>query len=159
MEQNTESWILVENYDKPSKFVPFGYTSGYVNMIGDTLIPLEKYPCCYTDTFTYYAIVLDHKRGLIGIDKKERKLFNAVWSGDASPIMESDKMILITENGKYGYANNKGEVVIKPKFKCATSFVNGTAKVSNDCVEINEEHQKWKINSWFYIDKKGNKIK
>lgn len=157
-QQKPESWILVKNYDDTSTFAPLGYTSGYVNTNGDTVIPLDKYPRCYSDTFAYYAIVLDEHRGLIGIDKKERKLFNAVWAETDYPTMESDGMILITENGKYGYANHKGEIVIKPQFKCATSFMDGTAKVSNNCEEINEEHEKWKINSWFYINKKGNKV-
>jgi hypothetical protein len=157
-EQKPESWILIENYDDTSKFAPLGYTSGYVNANGDTVIPLDKYPRCFTDTFAYYAVVLDEHKGLIGINKKERKLFNAVWSGDAYPTMESDGMILITENEKYGYANHKGEIVIKPQFKCAANFVDGKAKVSNDCTEINDEHSKWKVHSWFYINKKGNKV-
>lgn len=153
-----EPWILVKNYDQVSKYPPLGYTSGYVNLQGDTVIPLDQYPRCFTDTFTYYAIVLDNKRGLIGINRQGKKLFTAVWSGDAEPIPASDGMILITENEKYGYANSKGEIVIPPKYSCASSFDQGKAKVSNDCIEINEEHQKWKVHSWFYIDKTGKRI-
>jgi hypothetical protein len=103
--------------------------------------------------------VLDSKRGLIGIDRNENKLFNAVWKGDGSPLEESDGMILITEDGKYGYANFKGEIVIQPIYSCAHSFYKGKAKVSFDCQESNDEHFKWDMNDSFYIDKKGNKIK
>ena len=150
-------WLLVENYDQTSKVKPFGYTSGYVSKNGDTIIPLDKYGRCFTDTFSYYAIVFDTIRGLIGINKNEEKLFNAVWSGEGTPIQESEGMILIVENGKYGFANSKGKIVIKPKYKCAQSFFNGKAKVSNNCSESNDEHFRWEMHTWFYIDKKGNR--
>lgn len=154
----TDSLILVQNDNQTSKFSPLGYTSGYVSTKGDTVIPLDKYPRCYTENFRYYAIVLDSERGLIGIDRNENKLFNSVWTGEGTPIEESEGMILITENGKYGYANNKGKIVIKPTFNCAGSFYQGKAKVSFDCSESNDEHFKWQMNNWFYIDKKGKRI-
>src|SRR5690606_1106112 len=126
-------WYLIKNYDQVSNHKPFGYTSGYINQYGDTIIPLDKYARCFTDTVRNYAIVFDKKQGLIGIDFNENKLFNAVWNGEGSEVKESDGMILIVENGKYGFANNKGQIIIKPKYKCAESFENGKAKVSNDC--------------------------
>ena len=152
-------WHLIKNYDQVSKHKPFGYTSGYVNQNGDTIIPLDKYARCFTETAKYYAIVYDKKQGLIGIDLNEKKLFNAVWNGEGSEIKESEGMILIVENGKYGFANSKGKIIIEPKYKCAESFENGKAKVSNDCLEINDEHFRWKMNTWTFIDKNGNKIK
>lgn len=49
-------------------------------------------------------------------------------------------------NGKWGYINEKGEVVIKPQFAVAGEFSEGFAKVRNEDV-------------WFYyIDKNGNSI-
>jgi hypothetical protein len=67
-------------------------------------------------------------------------------------------MILIEENKKYGYANYRGKIVIKPQYNCAKGFMEGKAKVSNDCSEINDEHHRWEMNTWFYIDKEGKKI-
>lgn len=152
-------WHLIKNYDQVSKQKPFGYTSGYVNQNGDTIIPLDKYARCFTDTVRNYAIVFDEKQGLIGIDLEENKLFNAVWNGEGSEIKESEGMILIIENGKYGFANNKGEIIIEPRYKCAESFEGGKAKVSTDCFIDNNEFEKWKMNTWTFIDKKGNEIK
>src|SRR5690554_6136151 len=157
--KNTE-WFLIKDYNRMSKYQPFGYTSGYINKNGDTIIPLDKYARCFTDTVQNYAIVYDTKQGLIGIDLNENKLFNAVWNGEGEEVKESDGMILIVENGKYGFANNKGQIIIKPKYKCAESFVKGKAKVSNDCFFTNDdEHEIWKMNTWTFIDKKGNEIK
>jgi hypothetical protein len=155
----TDSLLLVENYNQTSKYSPLGYTSGYVSHRADTIIPLDKYERCFTKKFKHYAIVLDSNRGLIGIDRNENKLFNAVWNGEGSPIEESDGMILIIEDGKYGFANFKGEIVIQPIYSCANSFYNGKAKVSFDCKESKDEHLKWDMNEYFYIDKKGIKIK
>jgi len=155
---NQDFWFLVRNEEKVSKFTPFGNTSGYITQNGDTVIPLDKYARCFTDTFKHYAIVYDIKRGLIGIDKNEKRLFNSVWDGEGGAISEYERMILITENNKYGFANSKGKIIIKPIYQCAQSFLNGKAKVSNDCSKSEDENAFWKMNTWFYIDKSGKKI-
>ncbi len=152
-------WYLIKDYDQVSKHKPFGYTSGYVTQNGDTIIPLDKYARCFTDTVENYAIVFDKKQGLIGIDLNENKVFNAVWDGEGSEIKESEEMILIVENRKYGFANSLGEIIITPKYKCAESFKNGKAKVSYDCLENNGYYSKWKMNTWTFIDKNGNEVK
>jgi hypothetical protein len=153
-----KEWYLIKNYNQISKHKPFGYTSGYINQNGDTIVPLNKYARCFTDTVRNYAIVYDTKRGLIGIDLNNNKIFNAVWNGEGSEIKESDGMILIIKNKKYGFANNKGEIIIEPKYKCAESFQNGNAKVSNDCFISKNEQNKGEMNTWIFIDKKGNEI-
>lgn len=152
-------WHLIKNYEQVSKHKPFGYTSGYVNKNGDTIIPLDKYARCFTDTVNNYAIVFDKKKGLIGIDLNEKKIFNAVWNGEGSEVKESDGMILIVENEKYGFANSKGKIVIEPKYTCAENFENGKAKVSNDCIKSNDEQLSKVMSSWTFIDKNGVEIK
>lgn len=154
---NQSNWYLITNSDQSSKYVPFGYTSGYVNAKGDTVIPLDKF-VCFTDTVKHYAIVLAKNQGLIGINKKEEKLFNAVWNGEGIPINETNGMIMIKENEKYGFANQKGEIIIKPTYMCAQKFWNGQAKVSYNCFKSKDEHTLWDSNDWFLIDKKGNRI-
>ena len=152
-------WYLIKNLNKISKYSSvLGYTSGYINKQGDTVVPLDKYARCYTDTVRDYAIVFSKEIGLIGIDISENKLFNAVWSLESVPMKESEGYILITNNGKYGYANNKGKVIIEPIYKCAENFYDGKAKVSNDCQLVKSEFRKWKYNSWYYINKKGKRI-
>jgi hypothetical protein len=42
---------------------------GYRNEAGELIIPLGKYPMCYTDTFRQYAIVQASGKGLVGIDR------------------------------------------------------------------------------------------
>lgn len=151
-----EEWILIQ--DTISSRAGFGFKSGYVNEKGDTVIPLDRY-LCYTDKFEYYAIVFDiEKNKLIGIDKNQKKLFEAVFSTEMEPISESDGRILIVSNDKYGYANHKGEIVIQPKYSCAESFYKGKARVSNQCRKSKDEHYMWESDNWIYIDKCGNEI-
>lgn len=154
-------WFLIKDYEKMSQYQPFGYTSGYIDKKGAICIALDKYARCYTDTFKNYALIYDVDRGLIGINKKEEKLFQAVWNGEGGPIEESDGMIIIEENGLYGYANNKGKIVIEPIYKCAESFKDGKAYVAINCKNYHakKKHIKKEEGDWFYINKKGKRIK
>jgi hypothetical protein len=153
----TEKWILIQD-TSISKGGPWAQ-SGYVNQKGDTMIPLDKY-MCLSDTFEYYGIVFDYKKQkLVGIDKNEKVLFEAVWNLEGSFIQEFEGRIMVVRNEKYGFANHKGEIIIEPKYNCAEPFFNGKAKVSNECQKSKDEHYRWKSNTWQYIDKCGNTLK
>jgi hypothetical protein len=152
----TEKWILIQ--DTTLSRAGFGYKSGYVNEKGDTMIPLDRY-LCYSDTFEYYAIVWDiEKSRLIGINKNEKKLFNALFTAEMEAKQESDGRLMVVSDNKYGFVNHKGEIVIEPKYSCAESFIKGVAKVSNNCRKSKDEHFFWESDHWIYIDKCGNEV-
>ena len=132
---------------------------GYINLHGDTVIPEGKYSFCFTDTFRTYAIVATDK-AFVGIDRKENILYT-VFPFDNGPDYVEDGLFRIVENGKIGYADSAtGKIVIRPQFTCARPFENGVAKVSMECQKIPDgEHWTWDSNKWFYIDKKGRKVK
>ena len=132
---------------------------GYVNRTGDTVIPLGKYLMCYTEKFDEFAIVSSRDKGLIAIDRKENVLFN-VYVFDNGPDYPSNGLFRITKNGKIGYADTKGNVIIPPQFDCAYPFKNGKAKVGKGCKKQTDgEHSWWIDGRWYTIDKKGNIIK
>lgn len=68
---------------------------------------------------------------------------------------------VIDKNGKIGYENEQGEIVISPRFSCAFPFKNGVAKVADNC-KVQEvpnsggEYHEWKSNEWYFIDRQGN---
>lgn len=131
---------------------------GYVNSKGEIIIPYGKYSRCFTDTIKYFGIVADNEKGLIGIDKKGKFLFE-VFKYDNGPDYISEGMFRFLKDGKIGYANEKGEIVIEAKYNCAWPFDNGKAKVSLECFDVKmEEHTIWESDAWFYIDKKGNVV-
>lgn len=68
---------------------------------------------------------------------------------------------IIDEEGKMGFANVKGQVVIKPQFAFVFPFKNGVAKatfegISREVKGSRGEYHYWDSPSWFYIDQKGN---
>lgn len=127
----------------------------YVNSKGATIIPFGKYPICYTEKFNQFAIVATPEKGIIGIDRNEKILFN-VFVFDNGPDHLSDGLFRIIKNGKIGYANEKGAIVIPPQFDCAYPFEKGKAKVSKRCeTRVEGEHTIWSGGEWYTIDKKG----
>ena len=95
-----------------------------------------------------YAVVRDDQGVLSLIDKKGTAVIpNLSKLGEYEVLtagIVSDGMLRFkAEDGKWGYANTKGEVIIKPTYNNCENFVNGIARVVND----KDEFQ--------IIDKKG----
>ncbi|MCX6192147.1 MAG: WG repeat-containing protein [Flavobacteriia bacterium] len=126
-----EKWILIQ--DTTSSRSGIGSKSGYVNESGDTVIPLDRY-LCFSDTFEYYAIVWDiENKNFIGINKVQKKLFDAVVTMEMEAMPEIDGRLLIVSDNKYGFANHKGEIVIEPKYSCA---VRPVFQINVDAVNL-----------------------
>ncbi len=134
------------------------FRQGYLNQNGDTIIPFGKYKMCFTDTIKTFGVVVDENSRFIAIDKSENILFE-VFKYDNGPDYFSEGLIRIVRNGKIGYANEQGEIVIEPQYDCAWPFANGKASVSNNCkIEKDGEHEIWTSENWIKIDKKGKVI-
>jgi len=134
--------------------------SGYINNKSDTIIPIGKYIYCFTDTFKNYAIVAKTNIGTVGIDREEKVLYK-VFIFDNGPDYFSEGYFRIkNDKNKIGYADTTGKIAIVPQFACAFPFKAGKAKVSNDCSTVSDgEHSSWTSNAWFYIDKRGKRVK
>lgn len=132
---------------------------GYLDCNKDTVIHTGSYKMCFTDTARYFATVFTHENRLIAIDSSQKELFE-VFRFDNGPDDISEGLFRIIKNGLIGFANEKGEVVIHPRFKCAFPFKNGRAKVALECEKVSErEHTRLTSKKWFFIDRDGNKIK
>lgn len=139
-------------------FDEVGVESGYANLEGDTIIPIGKYAYCYTDTLKEFAIVIDKKGQMLGINRNEQELFE-VYRFDNGPDIVAEGLFRIQKDKKIGYANEKGEIVITPQYACAFPFEGGKAKVAYTCESILEgEHTSWESTAWLYIDKQGNTL-
>lgn len=131
---------------------------GYEDSNRKIVIPIGKYSYCYTDTLKDFAVVMDKNNRCIAIDINENELFEVYWY-DNGPDYLSEGFFRIKKDDKIGYANEKGEIIIKPQYKCAFPFEDGKAKVALDCsYEQMGEHQAVQSNKWFYIDKSGTKV-
>ena len=132
---------------------------GYRDQAGTLVIPLGKYPVCFTDTFRYYAIVSKPGQGIVGIDRQEHVLY-PVFIFDNGPDEAQGRLFRIQVDGKIGYADAvTGKLMIPPRFSCAWPFENGKAKVAFDCQTRKDgEYHTWISDHWFYIDDKGRRL-
>jgi len=142
-----------------SEFPELGDSVAFINQKGDTIIPFGKYSTTYSfDTIFDIGFVTKKEVGIMAINNKGKELFQ-VFYFDNGPDYISDGLFRILENGKIGYANKKGEVIIKPQYDCGSPFEKGIAKVSYKCKEVKVgEHDMWKSENWIYINKKNIKI-
>ena len=133
-----------------------GVPSGYLNTKGDTVIPINKYIYCFTDTGTNFIIVMDSNHLCHAIDLKGAFLYEVYWF-DNGPDPVSEGCFRIKKEGKIGFANTKGEIIIEPRFKCSNPFYKGLARVTLECstFQDSEHHSLMQSDKWFYINKKG----
>ncbi len=67
---------------------------------------------------------------------------------------------IVGKDGKIGFADEKGNVVISPRFAFVFPFENGLAKATHEGHQVAEgEHWQWISPEWFYIDHKGDIIR
>jgi hypothetical protein len=143
----------------------FGSKLAYVNMDQDTVIPFGRFAYFGTDTLRFYANVLISPDGIsygrpVGINRKGEVLFDIVMY-DNGPDYFSEGLIRVKRNGKMGYANEKGEVVIPCHYDFAKIFENGVAEVTFEAKEFQDldGHPRVESDAWFEIDREGNPIK
>jgi len=136
--QKPKSYLVVR-YDTTDK-EKFAYV--FTNQRGDTVTRLDtaKYYVCFSDTIQYFAIVgIKNKKGWWAINRKEKPLFQVfnTSSGEPSPDELREGMIrIVNDSGQIGFANYKGEIVIKPQFKAASSFYKGKAIIGRQCQQV-----------------------
>jgi hypothetical protein len=95
----------------------------------------------------------------VAIDRNEKILFE-IFPFDNGPDPISDGLYRIVTNKKIGFADQNGNIIIIPRYGCAYPFEKGRAKVSDKCKTVKDgEHSIWISDNWYYIDKKGNKLR
>ncbi len=140
-----------------------GLPCGYVNSKGDTVIPVGRYVLCFSEKITTFGIVMtetDSGFEWIGINRDGKRLYE-VYPYDNGPDYMADGLFRILRNGKIGYADSSGRVVIKPRYACAEPFGNGRARVAFQCNRRDADgdgHVTVDGADWFYIDRGGNRI-
>jgi hypothetical protein len=131
---------------------------GYKNKVGEIIVPAGKYQMIISDSIVDIGFVLSHKGAWLALNSSGEELFE-VFNYDNGPDYVEEGLFRILKDEKIGFANEKGEIVIPCKYSCAYPFEGGKANVSDDCEKISEnEHVSWKSESWFYINKKGEKL-
>ncbi len=99
------------------------------------------------DQYVYFAVF--GKKGSSGwtaIDAHENELFKVynTSQGEPSPdYLIENKIRIVDENAKIGFANERGETIIHPRFDMVTSFYKNKAIIGQLCKEVPwDEHAK-----------------
>ena len=111
----------------------------FINRKGDTIISSEKIYYSFQDTIITFGIVL--KKGtynLVGINRKGETLFE-ICEYDNGPDEFHEGLLRIKQNGKIGYANEKGEIIDPIDFRTGKSFGwTDVADLNYDNLEMQE---------------------
>ena len=99
------------------------------------------------DQYVYFAVFgMKDFKGWAAIDANEILLFNVYNTsfGEPSPDYLIDNKIRIVDTSNLiGFADNKGQIIIKPQFEIATSFHKGRAIIGQMCKKVPwDEHAK-----------------
>lgn len=133
----------------------WGTPCGYVNAVGDTIVPIGTYELCLTDTLSDFGLVYTQAGSCLAIDPRGQALYEVFWY-DNGPDYLADGRFRILKEGKIGYADARGTIVIEPQYSCAFPFENGRAKVAIDCSTASDgEYRSWESDNWIYIDTTG----
>jgi hypothetical protein len=79
------------------------------------------------------APVLSQKDGWMYVSRSGIVVVQGVPTMDNGPDSFHDGLVRVIKDGKYGFANRAGQIVILPIYDGAGNFENGTAKVCKGC--------------------------
>lgn len=116
------------------------YTYGCINTKGDIIIPIryDDFPRAGWPYFEngYIAAKKDGHGTLLGVDGKPLSGFSWEYD-DVSRIYEG--FVRFEKDGKFGFLNAKGDIVIPAIYDFADIFVDGIA-----CVSVDDKYGKYK---------------
>lgn len=155
--RDTKSWVMIFDL---------------VNLDGETIRTLDTMKYFSIDLnnndFGHFAIFqLNDRQGFYAINSDEEILFQVfnISIGEPNPdYIVENKIRIIDESGRIGFANQKGEIVIEPQFEMVTSFFDKKAIFGVGCKivhlhtsgkEIEFNHSTIQCSQYGYINEKG----
>jgi WG containing repeat len=106
------------------------------------------------------AAVRSPSEGWMYVNRQGKVVITGVTESDYWADSFHDGLVRIVKNGKYGFANRKGKVVIAPIYDGALNFENGIAAVCNGCrskcVDDQCEYHSLVGGRWYRINIKGH---
>ncbi len=126
---------------------------GYRDDDGRIAIP-PRYQIAREFSSTGIAAVVDEK-GWAYIDKSGRIIVRPLVA-DNGPDYFHEGLARFRRDGKVGFFDEQGRVVIQPGYTFAMPFSDGRAAVCDGCAEVEEgEHRAMRGGKWGFIDRSG----
>ncbi len=124
---------------------------GFLDCEGEVAIP-AKYQIAYEFTDGGIAAVLD-SNGWYYISRTGDFVIRPKIY-DNGPDYFSDGLARYIEDGKYGFFDTSGKVVIEAQFEFAFPFEDGKAKIGTDCQFVGDgEHTTVDCMKWSYMER------
>lgn len=124
---------------------------GFLDCDGEIAIP-AKYHIAYNFTDGGIAAVLD-SNGWYYISRTGDIVIRPKIY-DNGPDYFSDGLARYVEDGKYGFFDTSGNVVIEAQYEFAFPFEDGKAKTGEDCQFVSDgEHTTVECNKWSYVER------
>ncbi len=93
--------------------------------------------------------------GFVAFNRNGIRLFT-VFPYDNGPDYPSQGLFRIIRDGKIGFADTAGNVIIEPQFSAALPFQDGLAGFCESCITVNYgEHRAWEQGKWGFINRRG----
>lgn len=105
----------------------------YANSKGDIVVPFGKYPYLFTDTIKTIGFVSKAKNGFWAINRKGKELFKIVPFDNGPDNLCDGLYRILDKHDNIGFANEKGKIIIKPKFSFVDPFHKGVARFCLGC--------------------------
>jgi hypothetical protein len=130
---------------------------GFKTPKGQVIIQ-PKYEYVLTDTMVTIAFVFTHSKW-VAINRQD-SIILALYLFDNGPDYVREGLFRYVENGKVGFANLRGQKVIKARFDFVSTFSSGLAafNAGGQSKKIDEEHTSWRGGLWGFINKKGQVV-
>lgn len=101
------------------------------------------------------AAVDSPKVGWMYVNRTGKVIISGVPVMDNGADWFHEGLVRIVRNGKYGFANRRGQIVIPPIYDGALNFDQGRAEVCQGCKSKTGGEYHFAGGEWFQIDIKG----
>ena len=148
-----------KDYDDSLEFVA-GVPVLLLNSNGDTIAPMGRYTLLpESEPGNDIIIVYNDSVGTVYVDSKGNELDYRPFIFDNGVDYVSEGFVrIVDKDGKMGYADSLGHVVIKPQFFFVEPWHNGYGRVAKEGYfeQVDEEHRFVVEEKVFMIDINGN---
>ena len=129
---------------------------GFINTDGDTIVPC-RYDMAFTDTIRTIGFAAENGQ-IWCLDNRGNVLFET-FNFDNGPDWPSEGLFrFIGKDGRIGFADTLGKIIIPAAYRFAYPFKGGKAKVTYEGQlqrDSTSEHTTWVSPHWMMIDRNG----
>lgn len=146
------------NYARRKRFASKKLKIDEEDIVSAVAVNTSDIPACDTNVDKFLLITTTAQyRHISKTDFKPYQFDN----GDDE--VRCERYRIVDNEGKIGYANPQGYIVIEPKYAFGFPFEDGKAKVTDtgqmkEVEGSNGEYHYWDSNDWYYTDLWGNRL-